>query len=703
MTALEPKRNHWLVNVAVRARLLPAEVVPVDAAAPLGNAWAEVAHSAGVSEEALAGHVAAYFRLTVADLNAAESKAQRLVPEKLARRHQVFPLRETDRQLVVAVCDPNDLNAEQAIAFASGRTTVFEVAPPAAIQDAIDTRYAPDRVVEGLADRIGAEVSEDIRLLEESEPEVVAAESVEAEPVVRLTNLIVGNAVKEGASDIHFEPGRDGGSVRFRVDGVLRPHMDLPMPALNRVVSRIKIMSKMDITDRLRPQDGRARVQVHGRTIDLRISTVPTRDAEKAVIRLLDTKGNKTLSDLAMPPQELERFRRLLAHRDGVVVVTGPTGSGKTTTLYAAIGELATGEINIMTVEDPVEYELTGLTQIQVEPKRGVTFASALRSILRQDPDVIFVGEIRDLETAEVAVQAALTGHLVLATLHTNSAVASVARFIDLGLDKTKIAGALRGAVAQRLLRRVCADCVVKVDGALTEEESRLSTRYGVAPVVRTAGCAKCGQTGYRGRIPILEVLVTTPALASLIAAEAPEAELLKAATAGGLRTLREVALERVRSGETTLMEVERVLGEDAGVGATKSLEMPAANAPHILLVDDDAVNRAVAKAVLEQNAFRVSEAVDGLAALERLRAAPDFNLVILDLDMPRMGGLEVLDWMRQNDVTATLPVIVLTGSTSEDEEPAAMDRGADDYVRKPINAPRFVARVKAALRRAAS
>ncbi len=504
-------RTHWLVNVAARAGLLPPDATPIDAAAPLADAWPVVARGAGVSDEELAIRVAAHFRLAVADLTAAEVKAQKLVPEKLARKHQIYPLRETDRQLVVAASDPNDFNAEQALAFASGRATVFEVAPPAAIRDAIDSRYSPDRVVESLVDRVGASVIEDIRLLEETGPEVVAAESVEAAPVVKLANLIIGSAVTEGASDIHFEPGRDGGTVRFRVDGVLRPHMQLPMPALNRVVSRIKIMSQMDIADRMRPQDGRARVQAQGRTIDLRISTVPTRDAEKAVIRLLDSKGNKTLSDLGMPAHELGRFRRLLAHRDGIVVVTGPTGSGKTTTLYAAIGELATGKINIMTVEDPVEYELAGLTQIQVEPKRGVTFASALRSILRQDPDVIFVGEIRDLETAEVAVQAALTGHLVLATLHTNDAVGAVARFVDLGLDKTKIAGSLRGAVAQRLLRRLCAECAVKIDGALTPEESHLATRYGAAPVARGVGCAKCGQTGYRGPAPRTSVRTCTP------------------------------------------------------------------------------------------------------------------------------------------------------------------------------------------------
>jgi type II secretory ATPase GspE/PulE/Tfp pilus assembly ATPase PilB-like protein/ActR/RegA family two-component response regulator len=694
------ERTHWLVDLAQRGGMLPPDARPVDFTTPLADAWAEVGRVAGVPEDELARRVAAHYRLRVADCAAAEAKALKLVPEKVARRHHVFPLRETDRQLVVAVSDPTDLGAEQALGFASGRTPLFEIAAPNAIRDAIDAHYAPDRVVEHLLDRVGAEISEEIRVIEDTAPEAVAAQSVESEPVVKLTTLILGDAVRDGASDIHLEPGRDGGAVRYRVDGVLRTHLQLPMTALNRVVSRIKIMGKMDIADRLRPQDGRARVQAHGRTLDLRISTVPTREAEKAVIRLLDPKGNKTLDDLAMPPHELGRFRRLLANRDGIVVVTGPTGSGKTTTLYAAIGELATGAINIMTVEDPVEYELPGLTQIQVEPKRGVTFASALRSILRQDPDVIFVGEIRDLETADVAVQAALTGHLVLATLHTNDAVGAIARLVDIGVDKVKVAGALRGAVAQRLLRRVCSACAVRIEGPLSPDEMRLAARFGTAPLVRAAGCARCSRTGYRGRIPALEVLLSTPAFEGLVTTAAPSAELQKAAVTGGLRTLREVSLERVKSGETTLHEVERVLGSE-GDEETPAPGAAAASS-HILLVDDDAVIRATARAVLEQNGFRVSEAPDGAAAVARLHASPDVHLVVLDLDMPRLTGLEVLERVRGGAATATLPVIVLTGASGDEAEVTAIDRGADDYVRKPIEPARFIARVKAALRRAA-
>ncbi|MEO8140659.1 MAG: ATPase, T2SS/T4P/T4SS family, partial [Gemmatimonadota bacterium] len=359
---------------------------------------------------------------------------------------------------------------------------------------------------------------------------------------------------------------------------------------------------------------------------------------------------------------------------------------------------LATGEINIMTVEDPVEYELPGLTQIQVEPRRELTFASALRSILRQDPDVVFVGEIRDRETAEVAVQASLTGHLVLATLHANDAVGAVARFVDLGIDRSKIAATLRGSVAQRLARRACADCSVPVTGALTPDEARLAARYGLPPLVRAVGCAK---TGYKGRLPLIEVLVSNSHFEELVVAGASNAQLQKSASVGGFRTLRDGAIDRVRSGETTLEEIDRVVGEVRD-GADADAEAAAeSQGAHILLVDDDAITRATARAILQKNGFRVSEAVDGQSGLDQLEADRGFALMVLDLEMPILGGREVLAQVRKSVATAGLPVLVLTGAASEELEAQLMEEGADDYIRKPLAPARFVARIKAALRRA--
>jgi CheY-like chemotaxis protein len=362
-----------------------------------------------------------------------------------------------------------------------------------------------------------------------------------------------------------------------------------------------------------------------------------------------------------------------------------------------ADGPRSSGDGRVLeTVEDPVEYELAGITQMQVESKRGVTFASALRAILRQDPDVVFVGEIRDLETAEVAVQAAMTGHLVLATLHTNDAVGVVARLADLGLPRSSIAGALRGVVAQRLVREVCEWCHARIEGDLTSEESRLAAHDGVRPKVRAVGCARCGQTGYRGRVAAMDVVQVTPDLQNLIIRSGTPAELQRAAASGGGRSVRAAALDLVEAGKTTLEEVERVLGE-----AEQETPAPQPEAPHALLVDDDAVVRGLARGLLEKSGLKVSEAGDGGAALERLEKDRDVSLIVLDLNMPVLGGVDVLRRVRGAMNLGSVPIVVLTGSEDQASEVAVMDAGADDYIRKPIDPPRFVSRVKAVLRRA--
>jgi type II secretory ATPase GspE/PulE/Tfp pilus assembly ATPase PilB-like protein/ActR/RegA family two-component response regulator len=694
--AVKTTKQHWMVDLVRRSGLINAELLVLDAKTTTDAAWAEVCRVCHVTEELLAERVAAHFKLPVANLTLAEARVLKLVPASVARRYGVIPLRESDRHLVVATANPVDIAVEQALAFASSRTPVFEIAPPAALRAAQDAKYSPDRTVETMLQDVAADAIDDVEVLEESETETVAARELDAAPVVRLTKLILQQAIMGRASDIHIEPGRSGGVVRFRIDGVMHQHLQLPMASITRLVSRIKILGKLDIADRMRPQDGGARVQVHGKAYDLRISTVPTRDAEKAVIRILDASGSQRLEDLGMAAPELTRLRQLLAHRDGIVVVTGPTGSGKTTTLYAAISELATGKINIMTVEDPVEYELGSITQIQVDPKRGVTFASALRAILRQDPDVIFVGEIRDLEAAEIAVQASITGHLVLASLHTNDAVGVFPRLVDLGLSKVSIAGALRGVMAQRLVRRLCERCRVEITGALTDSELQLSRRHGLRPKARAAGCEHCGQTGFRGRIAVSDVLINSPELQRVVISGGGTSDLERAAAAGGMRSMRVAALEMVARGVTTLEEIDRVLGE-----AAEAKPAPAVEQPRVLLVDDDAVVRRLGRTLLEKNGFSITEVSDGSAALEHLIRDPEYSLMVLDLSMPAMGGMEVLRHVRRTASVASLPVVILTGSDEQDSEADIMDAGADDYIRKPIDPARFVARIKAVLRRA--
>jgi type II secretory ATPase GspE/PulE/Tfp pilus assembly ATPase PilB-like protein len=684
----------FLVTAARRAKLPGADSLMVLPGTSTPESWTEVARATGTTPESLATHVAQSLKLGVADLSAIEPKALRLLPEKLARRYHVIPLRETDRHITVATSNPDDLAVEQAVSFAAGRSVIFEIASPAAIAEALDATYAKPEDVSTMLDRVvgtmDSELADAVKIVDSLQPEEIAEREAELEPVVKLTSLILRDGIVNGASDVHIEPGQKGtGVVRFRVDGVMRQHLQLPMSALNRVVSRIKVLAKLDIADRMRPQDGRARIQIESKTFDLRVSTVPTRESEKAVIRVLRSDTARKLEDMGMAESELTRIKQLLSHKEGIVVVTGPTGSGKTTTLYAALKEIANGEVNVITVEDPVEYELAGITQIQVETKRGVTFASALRAVLRQDPDVIFVGEIRDSETAQIAVQAAMTGHLVLATLHTNDAASAVSRLSDLGLDRPSISATLRGALAQRLLRRLCTQCAAPVGEALPESEASLSARSGVKPTKRAVGCPSCGGTGYRGRVPVLEVFTTTPALATSIARGATVLELQEAAIAGGMRLLRQTALEKVGLGITTLSEVDRVVGIGEGSAVQR-----------VLVVDDDPVQRKLAKAMLEQSGFQVTEADDGDKAQALFDAGSEpYQLVITDLCMPKMNGDMLLTHIRQHHGP---PVIVLTGSEDGESEARIIELGADDYVRKPFDPPRFVARVKAALRRAA-
>ena len=693
-----PAAVHWLVRIAERAGLA-GERPDIGPDLPAADAWGSVVRAYELPDDRLSELVAEYFRLDTAGFHSADPNAALLVPEVMARKHHIYPLFDTDRNLVVATCDPTDVEAERALGFSTGRTAVFQVASPSTIQEAIDARFSPEAAVETLLGTLEAEdLSDDaVKLVEEMGPESVSHGDASATPVVKLTNLMLRDGIVRGASDIHVEPGRKIGAIRYRVDGVLRKHMDLPMSAMNRVISRIKILSRLDIADRLRPQDGKARVRIGNLAYDLRISTLPAGGAEKCVIRILDSNNALSLEDLDIPSNELIRLRQLLSHRDGIVVVTGPTGSGKTTTLYGALRELATGKINIMTVEDPIEYELPSITQTQVEVKQGLTFGTALRSILRQDPDVILVGELRDRETVETAAQAAMTGHLVLATVHANDAVSAIGRLADMGLPWATIGRTLRGALAQRLLRKVCPSCAEPVRGRLTPEEQRLTDRNGIEPVVRAVGCTECGFTGYRGRLPVVEVMVSSPRFQAAVEARKGWGTLTRLAQQGGLRTMHEVSLEWVKQGKTTLDEIDRTLGQQLDDEEEEKKRAPT----RILLVDDEADARLMMRTLLEEKGYEIHEAEGGHEAVDMLKADPDFSLVILDLAMPGMDGREVLRHIRGSQDTATLPVLVRTAVGSEDTEAELLEAGADDYVDKRANMDGFLARVKAVLRRA--
>jgi general secretion pathway protein E len=456
-------------------------------------------------------------------------------------------------ELAVAAAPDARLEALDDIAFAYGHPVL--------------PRFAPLEEVERLIERVVTRSERSIELAQVHAGEDDLATDVRdlanQPPVIRYVNLLVRDAYDAGASDIHLEASRDGLIARFRLDGVLTPAPEAPSELHHAVVSRVKLLAELDIAERRRPQDGRIRVRLESRELDLRVSTVPTLFGESVVLRLLDRGGRPVgLEELGMPSGVLERMHRLARRPHGMVLVTGPTGSGKTTTLYAALGLRDRASEKIITVEDPVEYQLAGIAQVPVHRGAGITFGGALRSILRQDPDVILVGEMRDPETAEVAVQAAMTGHLVFSTLHTNDAVGAIARLLDLGVPGYLISATLNAILAQRLVRRICPDCRTE-DKPSRESLSRLTD--GATPPLRLhrgAGCAACRGTGFRGRVGIFELLEIDDALRDAVLRGAPRSELKTLALAAGMVPLRTSAWARVVAGDTTVDEVLRVVQE---------------------------------------------------------------------------------------------------------------------------------------------
>ncbi|MFL5489094.1 MAG: GspE/PulE family protein, partial [Gemmatimonadaceae bacterium] len=382
--------------------------------------------------------------------------ARDVVSEQLARRYAILPLAVSESVLEVATSSPYDIDCEKTLAFATRRAVRMLLAAPNRIQERIEEVYAPVERVSKILDSAPKPHLHSVIESADATEGVLHDDEVER-PVIKLVDHIVAEGIAAGASDIHLEAGENGIAVRYRIDGMLKDVMVLPKAVGVPLVSRIKIMSQMDIADRLRPQGGRARVAINGSRVDLRVSTLPASHGEKVVIRILDSRAAlRSVEALGLDPVDGPRMQKLLEVREGLILVTGPTGSGKTTTLYAALRLLQHRGVNIITVEDPVEYRIPGIVQVQIHEKAGLTFASALRSVLRQDPDVVLIGEIRDRETAAIAIQASLTGHLVFATLHTNDACSSIVRLTDLGVDSVKLAGALKGVVAQRLIRRLC-------------------------------------------------------------------------------------------------------------------------------------------------------------------------------------------------------------------------------------------------------
>jgi type IV pilus assembly protein PilB len=478
------------------------------------------------------------------------------LPEKVARRHTAFPLQKVGTTLMVALASPKNLGALDDLRFACGCEIQTVLALEDEIVSAID-RYYRDEWVPAATPEDGAG---SVRI-ESIATQWLQRDEAAERSAVSMLERVIGRAAKEGASDIHFEPRQDDFRIRFRVDSTFRDVALLPIELAPALVARVKVLAGMDIAEHRLPQDGRFSASVEDRRLDLRSSTYPTVHGEKAVLRLLDSSGlGRRLDTAGMRGMVLDTMRDLIHRPEGIVLITGPTGSGKTSTLYAALAELVDTGKNIVTIEDPVEYALPGVNQGQTNDKAGFTFAKGLRALLRQDPDVIMVGEIRDGETLETAIEASLTGHLVLSTLHTNSAIATIARLVEMDLEPYLLASSVLGIVAQRLVRRICVTCRTEVQ---TAPALRAMFRAGgPQSFFRGIGCRDCRGTGFRGRIGIFEMLQMTPEINALVLERAPDARLFEAARRAGLTSLREECLTLVAQGETTLEEVLRVTQE---------------------------------------------------------------------------------------------------------------------------------------------
>jgi type II secretory ATPase GspE/PulE/Tfp pilus assembly ATPase PilB-like protein/ActR/RegA family two-component response regulator len=689
----------------------------------------------GLAEEsAVAAAIASALHLEYLDgaPPAVDEATMALLPAAFCRKRGAAPLSVDGNILRVAVTDPMDYSVLQDVEFRTEKTAIAVVVTQTWLEQLFRLWY-PDAERATTYDMLDtAKPAGEVEVSDEAEYDLVdpasLAKDVRLPPIVKLVNLILSDAAKAGASDVHIEPHEALLHVRQRVDGLLYDVLTIPHHLQDATLSRLKIMSGMDISERRKPQDGRGRLRFEGRRIDLRVSTMPTQFGEKIVIRLLNSDRRiLALDQLGLSPENLRLMQSFLSNMQGMILVTGPTGSGKTSTLYTAVNAIKSSTNNIITIEDPIEMQIAGVNQMQINPKAGVTFASGLRSILRQDPNVILVGEIRDQETADIALGAAQTGHLLLSTLHTNDATATITRLFDLGIPPFLLASSLLGIVAQRLVRRMCPVCAVR-------ERPSADTIEKVGGAARLPpdgqwtigkGCDQCGRSGLKGRIALHEVLAVTDEVRDLISSRAAEHVIKKAAKRAGMRTLLEDGIDKAAQGMTTLDEVLRVVSRGEATDRTGDNAPAAAPGPsrarvstaaapgeatppavaatgavatsqgRVLVVEDSPTVVSVVKYFLELEGFEVLVAEDGLIGLEvALRELPD--VIVSDVNMPGMGGVEMVKALRADPRTSLTRIIMLTSESSVESETENLAAGADDYLIKPVEPRRLAARVKA-------
>ena len=513
------------------------------------------------SEDDIANFVGKHLKIGALRLSDVELNPEvvKLIPLDIARKFKVIAVSKLNRTLLVAISDPNNIYVLDAIKFITGCTVQPVISPERAIEKAIDAYYTDaggfSEIVKGLEDDPDLEVVSS----EEGPSESDLLSAIQDKPLVKLVDSILSDAIRMGASDVHIETYEQRIRVRYRIDGDLREMAPLPFKYRGAIVSRVKIMAELDISERRLPQDGRIKLKIAGRTVDLRVSVLPTIFGEKVVMRILDPRALKVdLTKLGFRKNDLSKFDKAIRLPFGIILVTGPTGSGKTTTLYSALRTINTIDVNIMTAEDPVEFNFDGINQVAVKSSIGLTFAAALRSFLRQDPDIVMVGEIRDSETAEIAIRAALTGHLVFSTLHTNDAPSSINRLIDMGVPFYLVSSATKLIMAQRMMHKICQSCKEEVNLA-KEQVENLGVPDELLRNIRAfkgAGCTECDETGLSGRTAIFEVMPISPTIESHILNKASDTEIRKAALEEGMFSLRMCAVEKMKAGEVSIDEV---------------------------------------------------------------------------------------------------------------------------------------------------
>jgi type IV pilus assembly protein PilB len=701
-----------LIDVLLKDGLVTSEQVTdakdkqIGAKKPLHDVLIEMGF---LNEKDLLRVASKQFNMETFDLSSEEAQpeALKLLSYEEVKKYGVLPLKIEGDTLLLVMSNPMDLMALDDIKSITDNNVKVLLGSKSDIEKCIEKHYLMDDniydLLKNMTNDSKLEVVEDKESNESSDES--EALNDKRSPASKLVNLIFSDATKARASDIHIEPFEHNTVVRYRIDGFLKNIMKVPKNLHPPFVSRIKILSNLDITETRNTQDGRCKIKIGDNQMDVRISTIPTLHGEKIVIRLLDTKESQIdINGIGFEEKELSLFKDAVKKPQGMILVTGPTGSGKTSTIYSALQSIKAESKNIITIEDPVEYSMEGINQIQLNSVKDVTFASGLRSILRQDPDVILVGEIRDLETAEIAFRASLTGHLVFSTLHTNNSFSTVVRLRDIGLEPFLIADSINLIVAQRLIRLICSECKEECspDGDLLKKFGSYIKNYKISTFYRGKGCEECKHTGYRGRTAIFEILSITENIKKLIGEEKPEKLLLEEARNNGFKKLEELAFEKIAQDITTLEEIDRVCSfksegplEEDSIKGTEDVK----KVPTILIVDDEDDIRLVLKKHVIDAGYDVQTAKNGEEAV-RLVNENKPNLIIMDWMMPVIDGLAATKILRSKLETASIPIVMLTAKKDKESELSGIDAGADDYITKPFDDEKLLARVKMILNR---